>query len=423
MADDTIDLTAYNGDRLMSTVTVFLVLSWIAVGLRTYTRAWLMKNFQLDDWFMLLGQATFSTYAGFLYAGISDGIGTHNAAITDDQQLVMALKWQALAIAFYILEMMFIKLSIGIFLLRIASQAVYVWILRISLVIISVWSTVIFFWNIFQCDPVPKQWDYRIETGKCVPPEALVMAAYALSAMTIVSDWLYALLPIPMVWNVRMSKQAKVTVILILGLGIFASVATLVRLRYLPDMANLEDVLYAGTDAMVWTIIEPGLAIVASSLATIRPLLRAWRIRGFESSDDATDDSRRSGGGGAQLPPFKREVRPSAKVRPGQYGIHDIAITTLRSQLDQENDHKDNKVFVTHAQISEQTQEGNGSEDEWRRSEGATSMDSLCDLGARNRRGVYPDSYALGHGTHAVYPGMSGDGPDSYRGFGASRLG
>lgn len=36
---------------------------------------------------------------------------------------------------------------------------------------------------------------------------------------------------------------------------------------------------------MIWTIIEPGVAIVASSLATIRPLLRAMRIRGFESTD------------------------------------------------------------------------------------------------------------------------------------------
>lgn len=32
---------------------------------------------------------------------------------------------------------------------------------------------------------------------------------------------------------------------------------------------------------MVWTLIEPGVAIVASSLVTIRPLLRLWRIKGF----------------------------------------------------------------------------------------------------------------------------------------------
>lgn len=37
---------------------------------------------------------------------------------------------------------------------------------------------------------------------------------------------------------------------------------------------------------MVWTLVEPGVAIVASSLATIRPLLRAWRIKGFTSTDN-----------------------------------------------------------------------------------------------------------------------------------------
>ena len=38
--------------------------------------------------------------------------------------------------------------------------------------------------------------------------------------------------------------------------------------------------------------MEPGVAIVAASLATIRPLLRALRIRGF----DSTGHSGRSGG-------------------------------------------------------------------------------------------------------------------------------
>lgn len=39
---------------------------------------------------------------------------------------------------------------------------------------------------------------------------------------------------------------------------------------------------------MVWTLIEPGVAIVASSLATIRPLLRAMKIKGFESAERRT---------------------------------------------------------------------------------------------------------------------------------------
>ena len=87
--------------------------------------------------------------------------------------------------------MMFIKLSIGVFLLRLAAQEVYTWILRVSLVIIFIWSTVIFFWNLFQCNPVDKQWDYRVAGGRCVAPDEIVSAAYAMSAMTIISDWLY----------------------------------------------------------------------------------------------------------------------------------------------------------------------------------------------------------------------------------------
>lgn len=38
---------------------------------------------------------------------------------------------------------------------------------------------------------------------------------------------------------------------------------------------------------MIWTLVEPGVAIIASSLVTIRPLLRAWKIRGFQSTENS----------------------------------------------------------------------------------------------------------------------------------------
>lgn len=91
---------------------------------------------------------------------------------------------------------MFIKLSIGIFLLQVATQRVYIWIIRVSLVMITAWTTALFFWNVFQCDPVAKQWDYRIARGHCVGPGEVVAAAYALSAMSILSDWLFVRGPI-----------------------------------------------------------------------------------------------------------------------------------------------------------------------------------------------------------------------------------
>ncbi|OTA06439.1 hypothetical-protein [Trichoderma parareesei] len=269
MADESLDVNEYNGGPLVGTCIAFLALSWLAVGLRTYTRAVVIKGMQEDDWLMLVAQ---------------DGMGRHNAAIMDDDKKISALMWQALATVTYVINMMFIKLSIGIFLLRVSARKVYNYIICISLVIIAIWSLAIFFYDIFQCSPVQKQWDFRIQGGKCASPNDIIAAAYAISVMTIASDWLYALLPIPMLWSVKMTSQAKATVILILGLGIFASIATIIRIKYLSTLQDTDDLLYSATEVMIWTIIEPGVAIVASSLATIRPLLRAMKIHGFEST-------------------------------------------------------------------------------------------------------------------------------------------
>ncbi|KAH7033150.1 uncharacterized protein B0I36DRAFT_383072 [Microdochium trichocladiopsis] len=287
-AQDPTVSTESNGSALVVTACVMLSLTWFSVSLRTYVRGFMTNGFLADDFWMLASQANFTVSCAFILRGCYHGLGRHNKSLSVYNE-INSLKWQALATATYILNMWLIKMSIGLFLLRIATQKRYRYTLYGALGVVTVWSLVLFFWNIFQCNPVEAQWDLQIlandPNARCVSPEEVVKGAYALSVMTILSDWLFALLPIPMVWSVKMSLQAKVTVMAVLGVGVFASIATLVRLKFLSDLTDLEDILFAGTDAMVWTLIEPGLAIVASSLATIRPLLRALGIKGFQLTE------------------------------------------------------------------------------------------------------------------------------------------
>lgn len=67
-----------------------------------------------------------------------------------------------------------------------------------------------------------------------------------------------------------------------------ASIATLIRVKYLVELSDYSDILFTGTTAMVWTLIEPGIAITAASLITIRPLLRAMNFAGFNSTGNNT---------------------------------------------------------------------------------------------------------------------------------------
>ncbi|CAN8095686.1 unnamed protein product [Discula destructiva] len=284
MADDADYADQYNGGALLVTVVFFQVLTWLSVALRTYVRVALTKNFQSDDWLMLVAQANFTLSCAFIAVGLTRGLGRHNTTLPQWEE-ILAIKWQAIATATYITNMMFIKLSIGVFLLRLATQRRYRWIIWTSMGIVAAMSTALFLWDMFQCKPVAAQWDYTIPGYTCVSPGQVVQAAYALSVLSILSDWLYALLPIAMLWNAKMTPQAKATVSVVLSLGIFASIATLIRVKYLIDLTDADDILYAGTNAMVWTLIEPGVAIVAASLVTIRPLLRQLRLKGFETSE------------------------------------------------------------------------------------------------------------------------------------------
>ncbi|POS79481.1 hypothetical protein DHEL01_v202133 [Diaporthe helianthi] len=284
MADNAAYLAEYNGGSLVGTAVSFLILTFFSVGLRTYVRGVLTDSFMVDDWLMLVAQVIFTISCTFILLGVDTGLGRHNSSVPQDQE-IQALKWQALATATYVLNMMFIKLSIGFFLLRLAVQKRYLYTIYATMFVVLIWSLALWFWDIFQCSPVPAQWDYTIPNLRCVSAQEVVSAAYSLSVMTIVTDWLFALLPIPMIWHVKMSPQAKATVFVVLGLGVFASIATLIRLKFLSDLTDTSDILFAGTDAMVWTLVEPGVAIVASSLVTIRPLLRKMRLRGFESTE------------------------------------------------------------------------------------------------------------------------------------------
>ncbi|KAI0139438.1 hypothetical protein F4776DRAFT_588483 [Hypoxylon sp. NC0597] len=316
-----------NGGALVATVITMLTFSWLSVSLRSFVRARLTNGFQWDDWLMLAAQINFTVSCVFILVGVQNGLGRHNRSL-DQYHEIQALMYQALATATYVLNMWLIKLSIGIFLLRLASQKRYTYTLYASIVIVSIWSVVLFFWNIFQCNPVAAQWDYTIlqndPTSHCVSADEIVNAAYALSVMNILSDWLYALLPIPMLWAVKMTTQAKLTVVVVLGLGIFASIATLVRLKFLSDLTDLADILHAGTDAMVWTLVEPGVAIVASSLVTIRPLLRLWKIKGFGT----TGQSRPTG-------PFNshRMSRTNRSNKMPAFGSADVTLVDIESQM------------------------------------------------------------------------------------------
>lgn len=59
------------------------------------------------------------------------------------------------------------------------------------------------------------------------------LVSYIVSAIQMATDWACAIIPCFIVAELQMSRRRKVSAIAILGLGVFASVATCVRMPYL----------------------------------------------------------------------------------------------------------------------------------------------------------------------------------------------
>jgi hypothetical protein len=151
---------------------------------------------------------------------------------------------------------------------------------------VKIWGTIVmniifyifyFFQSIFQCLPAAYYWN-RVNPaahGHCHDTSFTADSTYAQSAVSIVTDLTYALLPIVIVRKLQMSRHKRISLSFVLSLGAIASIAVIVRIPYVLDLAKTEDFLWQTTDVAIWSCVEPGLGLTIINLVVTRPLLRS----------------------------------------------------------------------------------------------------------------------------------------------------
>jgi len=74
-------------------------------------------------------------------------------------------------------------------------------------------------------------------------------------------------------WNVQIDIRVKCSIIALLGLGIFASTAAIVRLTVTLNLSATENFLYYAMPVAAWAHAELGLGVILANLPALRPLL------------------------------------------------------------------------------------------------------------------------------------------------------
>ncbi|KAM0431770.1 hypothetical protein ACHAPT_005020 [Fusarium lateritium] len=257
---------------LLVVTIVFTILSILIAGLRFYVRISL-NSFAVEDWMMLAGLILNIAHNASVIVLAYSGIGSRDSVITVGMQYKVGL-WTIIWQFLYVLDGAIIKSSIIWTLLRLAKDLnkIYTKIL---------WALFAFSWivwqiswpvAIFQCKPVAAAWG---EPGDCTSGQTVILrVSYFVSAANIFTDISTALVPMFLLRRLQMPKRTKLMTMGVLSLGVFASVATTIRITYTWAYTAPSGRFYEIGKIVLLTVLECDLGIIAGSMPMLRRLIR-----------------------------------------------------------------------------------------------------------------------------------------------------
>jgi len=223
---------------ILIVTAIFLAISLIAVILRIFVRTHVVKAFGKDDVFMLLAMILNLAFAICGFLGVRYGMGrklVHFEVEGRAGDFHKALLCWWLGQIFYVITCVVAKVSIIITLLRITVDRVHAYVLYAAITLATAVGLIFLFFTVFQCDPVPYFWNRTPVTGTCISTDLLIDIAYLYSVGAAITDLTIGLLPVALIWNLRMNQRTKAAIVGILGIGCIASAAVIIRIPFIKN--------------------------------------------------------------------------------------------------------------------------------------------------------------------------------------------
>ncbi|KAJ5984565.1 hypothetical protein N7481_006664 [Penicillium waksmanii] len=344
-----VDLTDSDVNVNNGAVIAMLCLSTVAVILRFVARVTLRNALMADDWAIII--ALVSYLFNFIKLicslgidlGISKGLyrcydwyqcrsgtgsGRHIWAVSLDE-LMQLYKLLFSYTFLYASSCTWTRISILFFYRRIFSPLeIY---LKVALAIagflaisypIVIWVTMS-----TACKPVSYFWTQFSGTeGKCIDVNKFFLA---LGIINMINDIIILVIPFPRIIRLQMSARKKIAICAIMAVGIFACVASIVRIYYLHVFSNAIDVTWLMGPVFIWSTIEPSVAMVCACLPHLAPLARLARQTIFSSLH-----SHKSKTGDSWRPPHsltRPDQEPQRKIIFGSSGVKfDYGLAQMR---------------------------------------------------------------------------------------------
>ncbi|EPS41737.1 hypothetical protein H072_4340 [Dactylellina haptotyla CBS 200.50] len=295
-------------------VVAYIIMTAVSVAfvlVRFYSRKFVTKKIRPEDWAMIPAVIVSVLLGGCFALGSDERVGKgtlHQWDLTFDE-FKRYLQWLFGCEIFYPVALFLIRNSLLIFywsLVPPRSSAVRAHLVFRNAVI------AFFFVNIacvsvslgtiiFQCTPID-YWNDPI-FAKCIDRSASFIAG---GVLIVVTDVMVLLLPIPIIWKLKLPIRSRLGVIGIFSLGLFACIASVNRIILASEVTGSDNGDITYTNAIngsgTWSLLEVNIGIIASCVPAIKALFinspeRTGTNRSRTNQSGRSGRSGRSGGG------------------------------------------------------------------------------------------------------------------------------
>jgi len=193
------------------------------------------------------------------------------------------MKLSYLAIPVWGAAMTCIKISVALSLFRIPVNRLWnVFLYSATAVQVAyfIGNTVFAF---LACRPLAGIWDASVTDAYCLGSKASLIASYVGSAVNITTDLLLSLAPMVMLWNLHRPLRERILVCCLMGMGLLASVACIVKAIIVRQWGRTDiDVWAQAMSIATWTMTEQLVAVMAACSPSLKgPLERVLRRCGI----------------------------------------------------------------------------------------------------------------------------------------------
>ncbi|KAM3069223.1 hypothetical protein ACMFMG_010739 [Clarireedia jacksonii] len=270
-----------SGQRTLIIVPAFLLcIASVAVVLRFEARRLKKSRPYIDDYLCVL--ALLLAYGGYianLVMVLAGGGATPVTGLTRPE-LIIWFKGLVSNYVFWVSATAATQLSILFFYVRLFGVKQWFRIaLYVSIFIVSAWWISAFISEVTACIPLAAAWTPHLK-GTCINDEEMCTAV---GMLHVVFDFLILILPIPLIWGLQMSVWSRTIVSLVLSVGVFASVCSILRMACLINLGDNPKDKTGEWLAMIYQVIEAPIGIFCICVPNLTPVWKQISLSSFGS--------------------------------------------------------------------------------------------------------------------------------------------